>query len=215
MNHQNSEYTEPNWERYYQYVEGREPRPLFLDALSRFETTSTPATRLHCIDLGCGDGTETQALLDAGWQVLAIDNEPAAVALLQSETRADHRSQLELRTASFEEFELPKSDFVYAGFSLPFCRPEHFERVWANLAACIRPGGRFAGQLFGVRDSWADNPEMTFHSFEDVDNLLEQRFEVETLQEMDEDGEASIGPKHWHIFDIIAKKTAGSDSALK
>jgi len=30
--------------------------------------------------------------------------------------------------------------------------------------------------------------------------------EIETLEEIDEEGDAFSGPKHWHVFDIIAKK---------
>ena len=40
------------------------------------------------IDLGCGDGTDTLALLDRGWSVLAVDIEPAGLALLRSRIRA-------------------------------------------------------------------------------------------------------------------------------
>ncbi len=107
---------------------------------------------------------------------------------------------------SYEDLELPETDFVYAGYSLPFCKPEHFDRLWGNITARIRSGGRFAGQLFGIRDSWADNPEMTFHSAEQVNHLLAHGFETETLREVDEDGDAFTGPKHWHVFDIIVRK---------
>ena len=30
-----------------------------------------------------------------------------------------------------------------------------FDALWARIVASIRPGGRFAGQLFGVNDEWA------------------------------------------------------------
>jgi tellurite methyltransferase len=197
---------EPTWEGFYKWTEGREPRPLFLKALARFEAKSGPSSPLHAIDLGCGDGIETLALLKASWQVLAIDSEPAAIAQLQSKAHGEHQSQLETRTVSFEDLEFPETDFVYAGYSLPFCKPEYFDRLWANITASIHPGGRFAGQLFGIRDSWADNPKMTFHSAEQVNSLLVPGFEIETLREVDEDGEALSGPKHWHVFHIIARK---------
>ena len=35
------------------------------------------------------------------------------------------------------------------------------------------PGGVFAGQLFGTRDTWADDPDMTFHARHQVGVLLE------------------------------------------
>ncbi len=62
------------------------------------------------------------------------------------------------------------------------------------------------GQLFGIRDSWADDPEMTFHSSQQVRSMLDATFAIETLEEIDEEGDSFSGPKHWHIFDIIAKK---------
>ena len=36
------------------------------------------------VDLGCGDGTDALVLLDRGWSVLAVDIEPAGLALLRA-----------------------------------------------------------------------------------------------------------------------------------
>jgi tellurite methyltransferase len=201
--HQESENT---WEGYYEWLKGRKPRRLFVEALARFGTSSNEAGQLHAIDLGCGDGTETLVLLRAGWSVLAIDRDPAAIEQLQSRVPARFRPRLEALTGSFEELHLPPASFVYAGYSLPFCRPEYFDRLWVNIVASIRPDGRFAGQLFGIRDSWANKPDMTFHSAEHVASLLEAGFEIEVLDESEQDGEAFNGPKHWHIFEIIARR---------
>jgi SAM-dependent methyltransferase len=194
------------WENYYKHLEGRTPRPLFLAALAQFEQERVNDSQLHAIDLGCGDGTETLVLLSAGWKVLAIDNVPTAIEILQSNAAPDHHSRLEVRIASFEHLDFPATDFIYAGYSLPFCRPEYFDHVWKNITTCIRPGGRFAGQFFGIRDSWADNPAMTFHSTDQVHQILEGTFEIETLQETEEDGQAFSGPKHWHVFNVIGRR---------
>ncbi len=194
------------WESYYDWLKGREPRPFFVDALARFGAGSSGTVQLHAIDLGCGDGTETLALLRAGWSVLAVDSEPASIAQIRSRVPAPVQPRLETMTASFEDLPLPKANFVYAGYSLPFCRPAYFDRLWANIAACLEPGGRFAGQLFGIRDSWANEPEMTFHSAGQVASLLADGFEIEILDEMEKDGEAFSGPKHWHVFNIVARK---------
>jgi SAM-dependent methyltransferase len=198
------EQQEFTWEAYYKSLEGREPRPLFMEALAKFGNQSGHG--LQAVDLGCGDGTETVALLEAGWSVLAIDSEPAAITYVQSKVPVDLQPQLQTRTESFESLELPKADMVYAGFSLPFCDPEYFDQMWANVTDHIRPGGRFVGQFFGTRDSWADERDMTFHSSQQVESMLAANFEVEAFEEIDEDGNAFSGPKHWHIFDIIARK---------
>lgn len=47
---------------------------------------------------------------------------------------------------------------------------------------------------------------MTFHARAEVESLLEG-FEVERLDEVEEDGETAVGtPKHWHLFDVVARK---------
>jgi len=104
---------------------------------------------------------------------------------------------------------LPAADLLYAGLSLPFCQPEDFDSVWRKVTAAVRPGGCFAGHFFGERDSWANRGDMTFHNLAQVQALLE-RFEIVQLREQDEQGPSYAGPKHWHIFHVIATKPAGA-----
>lgn len=164
--------------------------------------------RPQAIDLGCGPGNETQAMLEAGWRVLAIDSHPNAIVRVQSVAGTEYRPQLEVRLASFEQIDLPEADLIWAGYSLPFCKPESFDRLWGKISGSLRPGGRFAGQLFGIHDSWASQPEMNFHSAKQVDQLLAEHFAIEHLEEREEDGGSGSGPKHWHVFDIVAKQRA-------
>jgi hypothetical protein len=46
---------------------------------------------------------------------------------------------------------------------------------------------------------------MTFNTEEQVRRIIED-FEIEHFHEIDEDGTAVSGPKHWHIFTVIARK---------
>lgn len=189
------------WTTYYKARAGRPPRPLLLAATARFATTAG----LQAIDLGCGEGTDTVALLHQGWQVLAIDQQPEAIARVQAQVPAELRDQLQTQVAAFEEMTLPPADLIYAGFSLPFCRPTHFAEFWAKIVNALRPGGRFAGQIFGDRDEWADAPDMTFLNIAAARDLL-QPFVLEVFTEIDEDGQAVSGPKHWHYYEVIARK---------
>lgn len=190
------------WKEYYQKLKGRAPRRLLLDVLANYADTSTHRV---AIDLGCGDGTEAALLLERGWNVLAVDGQQAAIAHLREKVSAENKHRLQTQVAKFSEVMLPPADLVHASLSLPFCEPEHFPAFWQKIVAAIHPGGRFAGQFFGVNDSWATNPEMTFHT-EDQVRALFDGFEVESFHEQDEDGSSLNGPKHWHIFTVIARK---------
>lgn len=52
---------------------------------------------------------------------------------------------------------------------------------------------------------------MTFLDREAVDRLVEGLDVVEILEE-DADGNAFSGAKHWHIFDVIARRRQTTDS---
>ncbi len=192
---------EVNWEEYYQRIQGRKPRQLLLDALEKFSAQAS----LHAIDLGCGDGTESVALLERGWNVLAIDGELSAIKRLIEKVPRESQVRLQTQIAKFEEVALSPVDLIHASLSIPFCEPEHFPALWGKIANAIQPDGRFAGQFFGVRDSWAVNTDMTFHTEDQVRAMFEN-FEIESFHEMDEDGTATSGPKHWHVFTVIARK---------
>ena len=192
------------WDDYYQKIQGREPRPLLMDVLNAFARETSPSSRL-AIDLGCGDGTETIALLARGWNVLAVDGEPAAIHRLLKKLPENGHPHLQTQIMKFQELSLPPADLIHASFSLPFCPPEYFDAFWNKIVSAIKPGGRFAGQFFGVNDSWSTKPDMTFRTAGQLRAMLE-RFEVESFVELEEDGQAASGPKHWHLFTVIARK---------
>ena len=190
-----------NWDEYYKKIQGRAPRQLLLDALEKYPVDAA----LHAIDLGCGDGTETVLLLARGWHVLAVDGESAGIKRLQDKVPNEGQVHLQTQVAKFEEVVLASADLIHASYSIPFCHPDHFSALWEKIVNALNPAGRFAGQFFGVHDSWADNKDMTFHTEAQVRAMI-LSFETEYFHEEDADGHAVSGPKHWHVFTVIAKK---------
>jgi SAM-dependent methyltransferase len=159
----------------------------------------------RAIDLGCGDGVESLELLRRGWTVLAIDAEAAGIERLVSAVAPEASGSLTTRVARFEDLAgLPPAELVYAGYSLAFCASRSFPGVWRAIREAVVPGGRFAGQFFGDRDSWA-NPEATFVSRRQAEDLLEG-LDVERFEEEERDGTSFVGPKHWHLFHVIARR---------
>ncbi len=198
------------WQRYYQASAAREPRPLFLAALDQIEKKFNGIQPRFAIDLGCGAGAETLALLARGWRVLAIDKEIGAIQELWRKIPCQHRDSLEARVMAFEEVALPAADFVYAGFSLPFCRPRHFEPFWSEIERSLAEGRFFAGQFFGPRDSWAADPTLTVHTEADVRSLL-RHFDIECFREVEYDGKSFSGAKHWHMFAVMARRSKNAE----
>jgi tellurite methyltransferase len=186
------------WSRYYDAVDDK-PRETLLAAVERFAAPG------NAVDLGCGTGRDTVELLRRGWNVVAIDSEAEAIRRLRAVTGDDER--LATQVASYEDAALPECDLVNASWSLPFCRPEIFDVVWDRIVDSIRPGGRFAGQLFGDRDEWSTEHDMTFHTRVQAEALF-LVFELESFDEVEEDSETVLGqPKHWHVFNVVARKS--------
>jgi len=206
MQESKSQILKRDWSAYYNAVVGRPPRETLLAALEYFQSENTPKQSLFAVDLGCGDGRDTVELLRQGWRVLAIDGQSEALSRLVSrpDINFDH---LETRVMRFEELDLPESiDLINASFALPFCPPEHFPKMWSDIVNSLRSGGRFSGQLFGDRDSWAMYTSMNHHSRTQLEELLEP-FVIEMLQEEEHPGKTAIGEdKYWHIFHIVARK---------
>lgn len=202
-----------DWPGYFQVMLGKPARETLAKALELFEKEQIAHSDKTAIDLGCGEGRDTLELLRRGWMVTAIDAHPMAIDLLVPRVPSDQRSQLVTHVAEFDS-ELwgapkhPPVSLLNASFCLPFCDRDTFPAVWQRVVASIRTGGRFAGQLFGDRDSWATLPDRTHHARHEVERLF-HGFVWEELREEEKDDKDALGnPKHWQVFHIVARKLA-------
>jgi len=193
------------WAAYYRWTANRPPRELLLRTLDHLEWEGRSRKGRQAIDLGYGAGNDTLELLRRGWTVVAIDGQSEAARFLTRRVPARLRGRLTCLVAPMEGLELPPADLVYASFSLPFCAPERFPQLWSSIRSAIRPGGHFAGQLFGVNDEWRGERPFSFHSVQDVRRLA-RGFRIELLRETVEDGMSFDGRKHWHFFDLILER---------
>jgi tellurite methyltransferase len=186
------------WTRFYAAA-GDQPRETLLDALARFEAEERGSGL--AVDLGAGTGRDTAELLRRGWRVVAVDAHAEAAERLRG-----LGDRVEVIQARFDDADWPEADLVNASYALPFCDPPAFERCWRRIRDRLAPGGRFCGQLFGIRDEWAGAEDMSFHSRDDVERLL-ARLEFERLDEVDDVGRTALGEsKHWHLFHVVARR---------
>lgn len=158
------------------------------------------------IDLGCGAGRDTIFLLKNNWNVLAIDREDTK-DIISNKLNKEELERFRFIKQKFEDIELEKNDLVVANFSLPFCNKKDFNELWNKIVKSISEDGYFVGNFFGLNDSWVNIKEqMVFLSKEEVLELLKP-FDIIKFEEIEKDGKTALGTeKHWHIYEIIAKK---------
>jgi len=201
-----AEDSEVDWAAYYRHTLGRDARPLFARGVEAMVAADVPSGQ--AVEIGFGDGTETLLLLGAGFTVLAIEATPDAEAVLRPRVPRRDARRLEIRIAPAEDVELPSFDLLYSGYVFSFLGPEAFRRFWTGVRAHLRPGGFLVFNIFGVHDTWAVEPDMTFLDRDGVHRLVDG-LDVLEIREEDQDGDSFSGPKHWHIFDVIARRPMG------
>lgn len=187
-----------DWKEYYEITKNSPPTKLLVKALEYV------AKKNKAIDIGGGALKDTRYLLEQGFDVTVIDK----AELMAKEAELVKSNKLHYIISSFSDFEFPKNEYSIASamYSLPFNSPESFGAVFAKIKESLISGGIFCGQCFGIRDEWSTNQKMTFHTKEQVENLLSD-MKIILLDEEEKDGKTANGtPKHWHVFHFIAKK---------
>ena len=196
------------------------------------ESGGTKEERL-AIDIACGEGRDTRAILERGWRVIAVDYHAEAVKRTVAALSTEWRGRCEVRRLAMEavatDHELARMigaarddggehkgsvgiadgvDLVNASFALPFCDPDKFPALWAWIGRALRVGGRFSGQFFGDRDEWQCVRPKSHVTRAQLVELL-RGFEVEHLEEVEKDGsDAMGGVKHHHVFHVVGRKKA-------
>lgn len=217
-----------DWPAYFDAVAGQPPRETLVRALDAFEREDADAAEpvlRTAVDVGCGEGRDTRAMLARGgstrWRVMACDASHEGLRRLESSLFEHSPERYALEAMPMEKLAAAFSggvqigissrsdrrvDFVNASFALPFCEEDAFPALWDWIVGLILPGGRFAGQLFGERDEWAAvNPRRHVSRARALELL--GAFELEHFDEVEKTGaDAMGGEKRHHLFHIVGRK---------
>lgn len=188
------------WKNYYNATKNVKPHANVVNFL---KLNIKPSM---AIDLGCGAGRDTIALIKHNWNVLSIDKEDTETIIKEQLTK-EEQEKFKFKKTLYGDMKLPKTDLIVANFSLPFCKKENFGFVWRKINEALAKGGYFVGTFFGLNDSWAKGKKnLVFLSESEVKKLF-TNYELIQFNEIEKDSKTASGEeKHWHIYDVIAKK---------
>ena len=158
------------------------------------------------LDLGCGSGRDSIELLKNGWKVISIDSTNTE-DFIKNKLADNEIENFKFIQGKFENINLEKNDLTIAYFSLQFCEKSKFQDLWKNIENSIKKNGFFMGNFLGNNDSWKRlKKPLIFFSKEEVLELFKD-FKIIKFEEIERDGKTGLGiMKHWHIYNVIAKK---------
>lgn len=104
------------------------------------------------LELACGPGTWTPLLLDYASTITAVDGSPEMLRLAAAKVK-DPRVRF-VQADIFRWRPDRRHDVVFFGFWLSHVPLERFERFWALVGECLKPGGRvlFVDDAFRTPD---------------------------------------------------------------
>ena len=193
---------ERDFSAYNQAQRGRPVRPVArraVDIVLAREHAAPPVA----VELGSGAGVEARFLAESSFHVHAIDGDPSVEQLLEALGESHGISPVIADLGTLEA--LPAADLVLSCAPLPFVRQEAFTPLWETMREALRPGGGGARALGGRPPHDGAGTEGTYLARAEVDALLEG-LEVLELTEEERDGRSFAGPKHWHTFQVIARR---------
>ncbi|CAN5538134.1 class I SAM-dependent methyltransferase [soil metagenome] len=205
-----------SWAAYYDKVANLEAHNTLLFALKQFAKEEKLPTL--ALDLGCGAGRDSKAMLEAGWSVIAIDKEADAIAKLLADLDGTTDGKLRAFCQSLESTDYPRADLINAGMCLPFLSRKSLMIEVRRILLALRRRGRFSGHFIGPDDSWAQHEQSSpnrISAFNEQEllslfslNQASLKTEIELFTENKSEGTDAAGnTKIWHIFEVVAKVT--------
>ena len=159
------------------------------------------------VDLGCGVGNDTIALIKSGWTVYAFDAENTESQILEELTE-EEKKRFIFRQGLIQDVEIPKCDLVVANLSLQYLKKEEFKEVIDKIYKSLNSGGYFLSVMLTNKDPWAkEKKDYAFFGSEELNKILKGRFKSEQFlfPEPYKQPTATGEEKEWHTVILEAK----------
>ena len=199
------ECNDTTWQEYLAKIKDIPHQDIVARAVNLLPGSNAP---LSVIDTGCGDGRNSQYLVDKGLDVHAFDQDVNMVNL--SRMRFQQHANFAICLSDIDHYIFPPNELVLAFSSLFYSSPHRFELNWHNLIVSIRAEGLFCGRFLGRNDTYAnlhsdqalllgEQEIQRLFSFFDI---LEWHEEVNLIKDVKE----GVTHHHTHTHTLLARK---------
>ena len=176
--------------------------PRYTEAETAFLTRHLPQPVFHrVLDVCCGRGRHTVSLAEAGYSVLAIDNNAAAIARArtQAPATADFRV-LDMRRLA--DLNGPFDAAINLWQSFGYFDDDGNQRVLQSLVDLLRPGGRFVIELYN-RDAARALPSREEEMRGETLVRTRREWSGSRLRvELSYDGRAACDAFEWRVYTV-------------
>jgi SAM-dependent methyltransferase len=200
-------------EKLYRMTEGKIIKPFCpVDTLIKKYLCQTESTR-PVLDIGCETGKNAICLIQAGHSVLLLDIAPNAIQYTQENLKKlglSHgifdsiNGNIETLDSKYGPFKAVVGTYVFS-----FIPPETFQQVMReNVLDRVESGGYFAGGFFGVEHAWAEKPNLSIVTREQLERLFaSMEFSICEIDEKKEEIlTVSSGIQVFHTIEVIAQR---------
>ncbi|WP_181486946.1 class I SAM-dependent methyltransferase [Cupriavidus alkaliphilus] len=160
------------------------------------------------LDLGCGSERVPFYLLERGWHVIAVDQDPSVLTGLRNFKRIRSDEALSIVCADFNTMVFPDVSLIHAGYALHHASPEQFAELWSKISTALSPDGVFAGHFFGEHDQFAKDDRFSVFRAEALRKFLAD-WRIEHWNEFRGYGHRDPS-RWWHFFTVVARKQEAS-----
>jgi SAM-dependent methyltransferase len=166
-------------------------------ALKAFADDRPPSARV--LIPGCGSGHEAAYLHERGWDVLAIDFSPAAIARAAAVLGPDSPV---LREADFFDLSGELFDVIYERAFLCALPPRLWPAYGKQMARLARPGGLLAGYFY-LAEQRGGPPFGA--SRQDLEELLGDAFRCVIDEAVSDSLPVFAGRERWQVWTRLAE----------
>ena len=191
------------WEEYLAKIKEIPHQDIVARAVNLLPSSTYP---ISAIDTCCGDGHNSQYLVDHGIDVHAFDQDVNMVNL--SRMRFQQHANFAICLSDINNYIFPSNELVLALSSLFFSLPHSFELNWHNLTVSIRAGGLFCGRFLGRNDTYAclQSDHALLLTEQEINQLFSHFDIIEWHEDVNLVRDSKGSLTHHHTHTVLARK---------